>query len=234
AADLHLDGPPAARHQAARPLAGDVRLDGADDEFEANAAVAAEDELEAHSGVGGHGWTVAAAEEFVDGHAEDLPLQVEQGHLDGGAGEGVAEGRLLHAAADPFAVEGVGADDERGEDLADHGDGAGLGFAAPDGGDAGLAESDVAGLVSDADDDVVADDVLAQRRDDGDFAFDAALDGFGGDDGDRHGGLLRRVGRGHCRGGGAGGTSSRNPAETAGRARTNRVLMPATIRQRMR
>ena len=68
AADLHLDRRPAALDHALRPLGRQLRLDGADHEFEANAAFA----LTPAS---------AAAEQLVDRHAERLALQVEQGHL---------------------------------------------------------------------------------------------------------------------------------------------------------
>src|SRR5262249_5143665 len=127
-----------------------------DDELEPHPAVAAQHELQAHAGVGGHRRPVAAAQQLVGRYAEDLALQVEQGHLDGGAGEGGAERGLLQLAGDPFAVERVGPDEQGRERLADEGDAAGLALAAPDGGDAGLAKADVAGLVGDAHQDVVA------------------------------------------------------------------------------
>ena len=58
------------------------------------------------------------AEQLVDRHAEGLPLQIEQGHLQGPLGEAVAEGDPLQAVRDPFHVERVGPDEQRGQLLA--------------------------------------------------------------------------------------------------------------------
>ena len=73
------------------------------------------------------------------------------------------------------------------------GDGARLRLAAPYRCDAGLAEAEVAVLIGDTHEDVVADDVFAQRRDDGRLAADSPLDRLGNDNGNRHGWLLGRV-----------------------------------------
>src|SRR5262249_36255250 len=82
---------------------------------------------------------------------------------------------------DPLEVERVGADYQRGQDFPDEGEGAGLRLAAPDGGDAGLAQALAAGVVGEAHQDVLPGEVLAQRADDGDVRLDAAGDRSAGE-----------------------------------------------------
>ena len=113
---------------------------------------------------------VPAAQELVHRHVRASVLAGRAGAISSGRlGETVAEGRPLERAADPLGVERVGPEEDRRELLLDQGDRACLGLAAPDGGDAGLAQADAAGLVADAHQNILANEVLAQRADDGEF-----------------------------------------------------------------
>ena len=69
--DFHLDTLPPRVGHALRPSSREVRLNGADDELESNAP----------------GVLVFAAEQFVDGDSQGLPLQIQQRHFEGGAGD---------------------------------------------------------------------------------------------------------------------------------------------------
>ncbi len=67
AADLHLDGPPAALHHAMRPLRRQHRLDSTHHEFQADAGI-----------IGGFTPPARlAAQELVDRYAQRLPLEIE-------------------------------------------------------------------------------------------------------------------------------------------------------------
>src|SRR6185437_6807801 len=89
-ANLHLDRTPTAFDHAPRPLGRLGRLDRADDELQADAALTARRR------------NVAATQQLVHRYAKDLSLQVEQRHLNRRAGEAVAKRRALHAPLDPF------------------------------------------------------------------------------------------------------------------------------------
>ena len=79
AADLHLDRLPAEIDHAFRRPDRQYGFDGADDEFQAE------------PGIGSFAADVGlAAQRLIDGDAQNLALQVEQGHLDRGLGETVA------------------------------------------------------------------------------------------------------------------------------------------------
>src|SRR5262249_52763615 len=88
--------------------------------------------------------------------------------------------------ADPLGIERIGADEQRRQDLFDKGNRAGLGFAAPDTGDARLAKADPAGLVGEAHQHILAAGVFAQGADNGQVRQDVAHDRFGTDSGNRH------------------------------------------------
>jgi len=119
-----------------------------------------------------------------------VALQIKQGHLQGRLGKAVGKGAPVHAPAQPFDVERIGPEKQGSQHLADQGDGAGLRLAAPDAGDAGLTQAEVARLVGQPDQDVLADRVDAKRADDGEVAADLAVDRLGGDDCDWHGIIL--------------------------------------------
>ena len=89
---------------------------------------------------------------------------------------------MIHSLSKGSAPTSSGA-----KHVADEGDGAGLRFAAPDAGDAGLAEPHPAGSSSHAHQDVIADEVLAERTDDGQLRADLTENGLGLHCGDRHG-----------------------------------------------
>src|SRR5262249_25732078 len=89
--------------------------------------------------------------------------------------------------ADPFRVEGIGANDQRGQDFVDQSHRTRLGFAAPNTGDAGLSQAGTAHVIRDADQYVLAGDMLAERADDGEIRLNLAGNRFGVDCGDSHG-----------------------------------------------
>src|SRR5262249_48839660 len=91
------------------------------------------------------------------------------------------------ALPDPLGVEWIGADHKRGEHIVDQRDGTGLCLAAPDTGDARLAQPDVPGVVADADQDIVAADVFAEGANDGEVGMNVAGNRLGADGADWHG-----------------------------------------------
>ena len=92
----------------------------------------------------------------------------------------------IQAPADPFNVEGISADDERSEDLANESDGARLRFAAPNAGHARLSQPGPAFLIHHTDEHVLAAGVLAERADDGQVRNDVPRDRLRVDRGDAH------------------------------------------------
>jgi hypothetical protein len=74
----------------------------------------------------------------------------------------LAKAALVEAPADPFHIEGIGADYQRRQHFADQGDSAALGLATPDAGDAGLAQSQPTFLVGQAHQHILSGPVLTQ------------------------------------------------------------------------
>ena len=92
-----------------------------------------------------------------------------------------------HFGGEEFVLlswEGCTLDDDRLELLLDERDGSGLRFAAPDAGDAGLAQANASLIVAQPDEHILADKVLAQRADDGKLGLDLAVNRHGVESGD--------------------------------------------------
>src|SRR5262249_14406379 len=97
---------------------------------------------------------------------------------------------MFNAAGNPLGIEWVSADENRSQDFLNERNGAVLGLAAPDSGNIGLAEAGNSFISFDANQDVLANNVIAERADDGEFRPDATENRFGLHCGDPHGDTL--------------------------------------------